>query len=324
MGCYDAKMANRLRFIDGLRGLAALLVVAAHADNRFEVGRHGVSIFFVISGFIICYSLRNTPATWIDSLRFIGRRIVRLDPPYWALIATTQLLARPSVSAGSLLAHAFYVQSFVGYSHIVTVFWTLCIEVQFYLTFLIIRAVATWLRLPLALVALPLFVASLVNMRYPESFEAAVGSCNALTCLIPFYASFYLGILACNFFVSRSPSDRFTLFGALAASSLRLGVQFDDWLAVSIVTAIGIYAASLGNGMRHWLADPISQFFGRISYSLYLWHLLVISTVTFRTGSQLLAVSAAIFFSALMYLMIERPSVLMAKRAFASYAAKSD
>src|SRR3954463_4542996 len=97
--------AQRFVFVDALRGLAALWVAlfhftiwykavpaAAHAwptlRDLFEAvawkGYLGVDVFFVISGFVIAYSLRGAPPTLRFAGNFALRRSLRLDPPYWS------------------------------------------------------------------------------------------------------------------------------------------------------------------------------------------------------------------------------------------------
>ena len=72
---------------------------------------------------------------------------MRLDPPYWFAIALAVIVAavtdlgpaRPP-SFGDLVAHVFYAQQFFGVPHIIGVFWTLCLEIQFYLAYVVLMA----------------------------------------------------------------------------------------------------------------------------------------------------------------------------------------
>src|SRR5262245_44222872 len=97
------KREGRFVFIDGLRGIAALSVVLYHFNEAvirqsarwvphvveavLHRGFLGVEIFFVISGFVIAFSVRDGNYTPGYLFRFCLRRSIRLDPPYWATIA---------------------------------------------------------------------------------------------------------------------------------------------------------------------------------------------------------------------------------------------
>ena len=100
---------RRFEFLDGLRGIAALLVTCLHfytligersaasfpqfIDYLLKNGNYGVQIFFVLSGFVIAYSIRQELITFSFIARFFVRRSIRLDPPYWiTLILLTGLI----------------------------------------------------------------------------------------------------------------------------------------------------------------------------------------------------------------------------------------
>src|SRR5262245_12477206 len=153
----------RLRTIDGLRGIAALGVVLYHVDSGARLsygdwtpalltwllhqGSLGVDVFFVLSGFVIAYSVRAATYTPAFLGIFALRRFIRLDPPYWASIALEiallELILRLGVggvsivlpSVQQILAHIVYAQNVLGLGDIVPAFWTLCYEIQFYLFF---------------------------------------------------------------------------------------------------------------------------------------------------------------------------------------------
>lgn len=95
--------SRRFEFLDGLPGIAALAVILFHfngtlkdhgvfvapapLDFLYGLGRYGVQIFFVLSGFVIAYSLRYEKITSLFCLRFFLKRSIRLDPPYWLIVA---------------------------------------------------------------------------------------------------------------------------------------------------------------------------------------------------------------------------------------------
>ena len=148
----------RIEIIDPLRGLAALSVAWFHFTNAGALfdnvwlrlsgayGWLGVEIFFVISGFVIPYSLSQTKYRFpMDAVRFVSKRIIRLDPPYIVAIAFTIMLwyvsaavpgfrgSPPHIEPVGLLLHLGYLNAFFGYPWVIPVLWTLAIEFQFYI-----------------------------------------------------------------------------------------------------------------------------------------------------------------------------------------------
>ncbi|NKI40498.1 acyltransferase family protein [Streptomyces physcomitrii] len=152
------KHPPRLRALDGLRLIAALMVAFYHYGGRdgeiseawgtssrlqfptahefFAYGCLGVQIFFVISGFVICMS------GWGRPLRsFFASRASRLLPAYWAaIILVTAVFALPTiaykaVSPSDALLNLTMMQQPLGVDRVLGVCWTLWAEVRFYALF---------------------------------------------------------------------------------------------------------------------------------------------------------------------------------------------
>lgn len=149
---------GRLRALDGLRLVAALMVAAYHFGGRdgevgeawgsspkeqfptlheyFAYGCLGVQVFFVISGFVICMS------GWGRPLRsFFASRASRLLPAYWvAVLLVTAVFALPvvtyqAVSPSDALVNLTMLQMPLGVDRVLGVCWTLWAEVRFYALF---------------------------------------------------------------------------------------------------------------------------------------------------------------------------------------------
>ncbi|MFH0174519.1 acyltransferase family protein [Streptomyces cacaoi] len=149
---------SRLRALDGLRLLAALMVCFYHyAGKNGEVaqswhqspgqkfptlsqfatyGSLGVQFFFLISGFVICMS------SWGRSTGdFFRSRVARLYPAYWAAIVlvTAAGLILPVVAAplrsDEILTNLTMLQQPMGVPRVLGVDWTLWVEVRFYALF---------------------------------------------------------------------------------------------------------------------------------------------------------------------------------------------
>lgn len=146
---------DRILVLDQLRGLAALSVAWFHMTNGYDgwvqhtgsLGWLGVEAFFVLSGFVIPYSLsRLKPAYSLQAFPvFVLRRIVRLEPPYIASVALVVVLAYASALAPGfqgapfsfdplqVAAHLFYVIPLTELEWLQPVYWTLAYEFAFYL-----------------------------------------------------------------------------------------------------------------------------------------------------------------------------------------------
>lgn len=347
---------SRFAFVDALRGLAALWVAGFHfyggisqgsSQRTFcepfhtllSYGNCGVEIFFVLSGFVIAYTLRQARVTPGYIGNFIFRRSLRLEPPYWATIilamGVTCLanLARsdrvaPLPSGLQLLAHLVYLQHVLHLGSIVEVFWTLCVEVQFYLTFVLLLALVQRMsgpcrqgnsRQPWLLLAL-----------VPLTFWSIAVQADLVSCprgfMIKFWCLFQLGTLAWWTLEGRFGS---TSFWSLVAVLLGLQIRhFSVEHCVGILTGVSLFVAGKSNGLC-WLDWPVLQYFGRLSYSFYLVHTVVggpfvyflasrlggpAATTFVRLGLFGAAFAVSITAAHLMYRFIEKPCMEFSKR----------
>ncbi|MCB5179107.1 acyltransferase family protein [Streptomyces antimicrobicus] len=171
----SAARRPRLYVLDGLRLIAALSVVAFHwagvnihpevwgqkpqtlmpDTHRFAAyGWMGVQLFFLISGFVICMSC------WGRSPRdYFTSRVVRLYPAYWAGIVITTLVVnfaatvRPSrgpMSISDVLTNLTMLERPLGVTEADGVYWTLWIELRFYLLFAVVAVMGLTYRRVLA------------------------------------------------------------------------------------------------------------------------------------------------------------------------------
>nr|WP_238783608.1 acyltransferase [Streptomyces monomycini] len=147
----------RLRVLDGLRLLAALMVLAYHyitlrdgwgddpqafsplVYHLSEYGWLGVEVFFLISGFVICMS------AWGRSLGdFVTSRVSRLYPAYWVAVLLTAavLTVWPNVRSAdnweTVLTNLTMLQQGLGVPDVDDAYWTLFIELKFYLLFAVV------------------------------------------------------------------------------------------------------------------------------------------------------------------------------------------
>jgi peptidoglycan/LPS O-acetylase OafA/YrhL len=311
---------NRIEVLDFLRGIASLAVVFFHFFNVVEpgflrtvssYGNLGVHVFFVISGFIIPYSLYRGRYELRNFGTFVLKRIIRLDPPYLVTIAIIIALGVFSwyvpfqkdqvfeVSLPQVLLHFAYVNVFFGYPWLNDVFWTLAIEFQYYL---------------LIGLAFPLMFSRDVRVRLGAFVVlGASGFVIRPPAFIFYYIFlFYMGILTCQFRVGLIGKRQYAL---LLAASVALALATTG--VPSTLAASFAVCAILFLRLRH----GVFRFLGSISYSLYLIHspvgrraLNVLLRLTnaqstgARVGVIMLATAFSIFAAWVLYRLVERPA----------------
>jgi peptidoglycan/LPS O-acetylase OafA/YrhL len=346
---------GRLAFLDGLRGIAALAVCLLHfyplgpfypalaplfpGPLNLIVGLSywGVPVFFVLSGFVMAYSQRNAAINARYLGNFALRRSLRLDPPYWVALAIALAITWLQLRHGggatttmpsdiTVLRHLFYLQ---GMSmRIIPVGWTLCYEVQFYLFFTMICGVGQWLSRQLAergRVVPPLHIT--LALFAPVT---VVSLCCALAgnapsgLFVDLWYIFFLGAVCCWSLQRRLPSQWFWICLAVAVAVLCGPARV--YPLAAIATGTLIYFVGKTGKLTTLLGNRLIQFFGRISYSIYLLHGVIgvrILTVGYRItgdaraaafGWLALASAVTVGSSWLLYTFVERPGVEWGKR----------
>ena len=301
--------------IDGLRAVAVLPVLFFHAGLGAPGGFVGVDVFFVISGFVITRMLdAEIRDRRFSVLRFYERRIRRLLPAFFAMVAVTTVVAAflfmpPEFALfGRSLALAALFSSNIGFwseagyfdtdAHFKPLLhtWSLGIEEQFYLLFplllLGLYRLAPNRRAPalalLVLVSFGLGVRWVVQA--PESafyllparaWELGLGSLLALAPAQPIRRpAVATGAAAVGLLLIAAAvfglSER-TPFPGIAALLPCLG------------TVLLIGAGATPNGVSRALSWSAPVRVGQISYSLYLWHWPVIVFAQQRLGRDLAA-----------------------------------
>ncbi|MGA3097674.1 MAG: acyltransferase [Bryobacteraceae bacterium] len=316
--------------IDCLRGIAAFAVCCCHAitqgplSSSAHYGWLGVYVFFVVSGFVIPFSLWRANYTVGSYPRFLAKRLVRLDPPYLVSIATAIALhyvsylspgfrgQAPHYTPAMILMHLGYLNSFFGgiTTWIIPVYWTLGVEFQYYvlvgLLYPLLASRRVWAQI--ALFALCLASS---GFRFPLYAHEDQGA------LIGHYSiAFLLGILTFRLRAGLL-SARFFVPLAIVLAVLLSGTSGAIISVTALSTALFIAFVSFKARVFMWL--------GSISYSLYLFHLLVVDRVL-HVGLrlvhsellvfcvQLAAIGAAILFAWGASRLIEEPFKRMASR----------
>ncbi|MFZ1429555.1 MAG: acyltransferase [Geminicoccaceae bacterium] len=280
--------SSRYRFlqVDGLRGIAALAVVAFHFEGEIfgqdtlstKSEQHlyllllSAELFFTVSGFVIFMSLERK-ANLVD---FWTSRILRIFPTYWLSVAAVGALKLLTATApfGLVLVNATMVQRAFGYPDLVTAYWTLFWELIFYglvsTSFFLFRGSNKDMDFFLLLFMLLMYAVQVVKMTAlggVDHYKSAY--------LTHFLHFFVLGI--CLYKIATRRAVALTYIAAILALGFS-SFGRDDWAPVSGLVyfigtgVIGSLVMLASHGRLPWLESPPLLFFGRLSFALYLFH----------------------------------------------------
>ncbi|MCW8929428.1 MAG: acyltransferase [Gammaproteobacteria bacterium] len=292
---------NRYLAIDGMRGIAALGVVFYHLSGNlqpelsqllpefinisFSYGFLGVPIFFVISGFVISLSMGNSLITPKYAGLFIFRRSLRLDPTYWASIGIAIILisiknqylgtSEEIPSFSNVFVHIFYLQDILSSKPVISsVYWTLCLEVQFYLFYLFTLWVSQKLSIKTNIESYPIHL-SLIILVGVYSVLLDNDILNPLPIpglFFSYWHYFIMGVLVSNV-VRDTPNSLYILFiWILFEMFFQVNIAFKAYIITGIVSSLFIFVLWKRDLLCTALTRREFQYLGKISYTLYLIH----------------------------------------------------
>ncbi len=323
------------RDIDGLRGIAVLLVVLYHAGiPGFDGGFVGVDVFFVISGFLITTIVRDELVNGrFGFLHFYERRARRLLPALFVVLATTLavgwFVTIPSdfrQLGEATLATVFFVSNFhfmgeSGYfvdgaqASLLLHTWSLGVEEQFYLLFpvflyLVHRHAREHVLDWIAILAALSFSACLVVTQ----LDAVAAFYLLPTRAWELLAGAVLATGALRAQGGRFTRDAMASTGVVAMVATAMLVDSDSafpgWIAT--LPCLGaVLVIHSGTGGRSLVTDALGWrplvYVGLISYSLYLWHRPVMLYLGDTAGVTAMAVVASFFLAAITHRLVETP-----------------
>jgi peptidoglycan/LPS O-acetylase OafA/YrhL len=288
-------MKRTLGFIEALRGMTSIIIVAFHlitvahlkvlGSEFIELGKFGTVLFFIISGFIIYLSMENKVGGIFE---FYIKRFFRIAPLFYFVICiyiyifpgfASTVPSIKSIILNIIFAFNFYPQFFYS---IVGAGWTLGVEIPFYFFAPFIFILINSLRRAI------IFFGSTAIMAYAFAMWAhMIATPTQISDYV--YMSFFtqlpifaIGIVC--FFIYRDIIPKtshkkeiafflFSIFVLLvyaAGSRITLMPNLMRTFAFSaLIMALALFPASI-------IVNKTTQFYGKISYSTYLIHPLVI------------------------------------------------
>ena len=313
---------ERIEYLDWLRALAAGLVVIGHArGSLMRGGAVGVSVFFVLSGYLITSILLRDGMISLPNIgKFIVRRLARIYPLYVVQIALVvivfALFHRDRIGSvldalPGLLTFTHDAPEWFGYGF--GVLWTLAVEFWFYVTFpfFLWVALATGRLIPCIMLGIVISIAGKIF---------AFGGTT-----LWFYDQFLIGAL-CAALIKYDlvPSVlawpkllAICIVAIVAIAEIPFSATRDlHWYCQSIGAALttGI-AVMAGRARRPTITLPFLAFLGRISYSTYLMHAVVLD-VFFAVWhiSPIPVIIITFFVASFTYYAIEMPVERQAHR----------
>lgn len=345
---------RRLRHVDAIRGLAAIMVIVFHcchtsllagvplsgperafvhvAVGTVDLGKMGVILFFAISGFVIPSSLLKPSRA--PARDFAIGRFFRMYPAYWLSIPAGVLALHASgavlPSAGAIAVNATMLQQFLGVENLIGLYWTLQIELIFYGVCL-----ATFLagRLDDDRSILLVFASMLIVALAFAGLRSATG--RSLPVALPLsLAVMFAGFLYRRGIVDRRPVAARALWIAGIAVAVLLppicylayrdevgvGASWQRYL-VTYYAALSLFV--LLNGPAR-ITARVPAYLGTISYSIYLFGAVVQVLLEELTSIRQLpaplcaligaTLALTIGTAAVVYRFIEAPSIALGRR----------
>lgn len=310
--------------LDTLRGLAILLVMFGHFIAEVfkdfypalmsSISVSGVVLFFYLSGFLIFRNVQTQPPGV-----FLLRRFAKLFPAYWvniAVIAALALLLKTGqpTDLPTIFSNALMIQEFTNSPLMNNVYWTLQIELKFYLIMLLFVVLAGARRIYVLLALL--LIADAVCLSQMDRGST----------LITYLLVFFPGVAAARGHAqawTQAAIMEFVAVTGLVSVALYFFLPPENVLQAFYAP---VFSVLLYLALQRDVASRFFAFFGKISYSHYLYHTaigyLLIRWMIDMNGAGLwscclalvVAIALTVIISTLSFFWIETPAMAWGHR----------
>lgn len=301
-------LTKKLSGLDHLRGLAIVLVLVYHLYQSFFRGyaqfdlqgllqypeshprwthwfnelHIGVNLFFVISGFLMHHIYGNRETGLKEALRFLEKRFLRIAPPYYVAILVSvagALFLGKGFDLTGTWWHFLFIHNFSDYYSysIQAVFWSIAVEIQFYVLFALLLILRPknfkpfWFVVFLAFLVLSLV---LKNLAFQNADDLEVLRWQAMDNTLMRFPEFLIGVLASKY--GEVMKRKAWLLLAFIPAFLGHNWFMVNYFTGDLLYAIGFAGLLLLFAQREIRSNWLS-FSGRISYTMYLYHFLIYS-----------------------------------------------
>lgn len=278
------RKTGRIKELDALRGIAAIIVMLYHYTFRyfqiyelpntaffsFSFGHLGVELFFLISGFVIIMSVERIR----NSIEFMKKRCLRLFPAYWVALVFSFIITAnfgmPSrqVNWSDAIINLTMLQEFVNIPHVDKVYWSLSVELSFYILVFLSIYIKKDLFVKYSWIVLAV-LSIIVFMKGHKVLDN--------TFIFKYYHLFYAGSLFYYLktqldFDTAIPIKNIVAITALLVSTIAYEYQLHQLIYLKFIILFYIMFFLLIKGYLKYLSNRILLFLGAISYPLYLVH----------------------------------------------------
>ncbi|XOV78465.1 MAG: acyltransferase family protein [Aestuariibacter sp.] len=337
-----------IRKLNTLRGLAALIVFITHFSDATNwlggilgggAGQYGVMLFFLLSGFLMSYLYFDRECDARNIKQYILARFGRIVPLYLLVVFGSYFLTVSGLGGlyeisdvNALIAHLLFVYG-------ESVLWTISPEVQFYALFILFWALVgkrvgyVYLVIFAVLILLwfsnfPRISGEFLGIPYnlfqvfrslPYFFVGVLFGMHYKSFTVPSYLNKHWFILALALIPLMYPE----LSPITSDAKNRMWLSYEVLLVMASIFFCLVFLVPNSNIM---LANPVGDFIGKISYSLYLLHMPIIAQVNRLELAVelklLLALSISFVVAYLSYRFFERPTAKFIRRMVSKKSSK--
>ncbi|MEZ5405649.1 MAG: acyltransferase [Verrucomicrobiia bacterium] len=293
--------------LDGLRAVAVLVILLDHnytpVAEFLHLGLLGVRLFFVMSGYLITHTLlglrkkidaRSLPLTGAFT-DFYARRFLRILPAYYVAIALGVILGFPQVQGSLIWPLTFLTNFWISlrgeWPPMVSHFWSIAVQEQFYLLWpciiLIVSRTYLWATMIGFVLSALIFRVICITWEIPliTRWVLPFGCLDSLVIgAMISYAKQTWQPIRYHFWIKSKGAIAVAIICIATAHFLRGGDPETPLIAVKETLealALACFLAHAVEGFSGWfgkcLSNPILVSMGRMSYGIYLYHVLILA-----------------------------------------------
>lgn len=292
---------KKLEYVDALRGYAIFFVIIAHVGQMYplnypqylksiiDFGPRGVQLFFIVSAFTLFLSgSKRFKTDEKPVLFFFIRRFFRIAPLYYLGIIFYSFFKFNTdfVTFGNILRNLFFVNDLYPYHSLVPGGWSISTEMLFYLFVPLLYKSLNKLDNAVFFTFIAFLIAviykiiiSKIDLNISAEFYKDLGFPYFFPFSIPVFGigiSFY-------FIIFENDSNIKPVLLFLLAILVLIGIIYESGILYMYFQTIsfGVIALAFSKARFNIVVNPIIKYFGKISYSMYMSHFLIIDWIAY-------------------------------------------